>query len=171
MFIYLQSILRNQRCKQDILCTPRKTQRFNQSLVMKNFFVNGFFIMKLDSHGKLLFRLWKSLFDFFSGVFICIYFYFFCSVRIWDLAIFVPNFIFFLFMLVRFNRARLKLRATSSPIFATFFSLVSVNNLLVFFKLRVDLLFLGGAQCSYKFDSLHSFNDCECLFSCRRLCR
>ena len=65
-------------------------------------------------------------------LFLFLFLFFFCSVRIWDLAIFVPNFIFFLFMLVRFNRARLKLRATSSPIFATFFSLVSVNNLLVF---------------------------------------
>ena len=48
-------------------------------------------------------------------------------VRVWDLAIFVPNFLFFMFMLLRFNRARLKLRATSSPIFATFYSLVSLS--------------------------------------------
>ena len=50
------------------------------------------------------------------------------SVRIWDLAIFVPNILFFLFLALRFNRARLKLRATSSPIFATFYSLVCFYN-------------------------------------------
>lgn len=60
-------------------------------------------------------------------------------VRIWDLAIFVPNFIFFLFMLVQFNRARLKLRATSSPIFATFFSLVVLNVLISLIRCVVSM--------------------------------
>lgn len=48
-------------------------------------------------------------------------------VRIWDLSILVPNVLFLLFMALRFNRARLKLRATSSPIFSTFYVLVSLN--------------------------------------------
>ncbi|KAL1130038.1 hypothetical protein AAG570_012981 [Ranatra chinensis] len=39
----------------------------------------------------------------------------------------VPNLIFLLFLVVRFNRARLKLRATSSPIFMAFYSLVITN--------------------------------------------
>lgn len=48
-------------------------------------------------------------------------------VRMWDLSILVPNVLFLLFMALRFNRARLKLRATSSPIFYTFYILVSLN--------------------------------------------
>ncbi|XP_070395884.1 transmembrane protein adipocyte-associated 1 homolog isoform X3 [Dermacentor albipictus] len=48
-------------------------------------------------------------------------------VRMWDLCILVPNVVFLLFMALRFNRARLKLRATSSPIFSTFYILVSLN--------------------------------------------
>ena len=51
------------------------------------------------------------------------------SVRVWDLAILIPNSLFFFFMVFRFNRARLKLRATSSPIFATFYSLVICKHL------------------------------------------
>ncbi|XP_008548980.1 transmembrane protein adipocyte-associated 1 homolog isoform X1 [Microplitis demolitor] len=48
-------------------------------------------------------------------------------VRIWDLAILVPNLLLLLFIAVRFNRARLKLRATSSPIFLAFYGLVICN--------------------------------------------
>lgn len=48
-------------------------------------------------------------------------------VRIWDVIILVPNLLFLLFLAVRFNRARLKLRATSSPIFLTFYGLVIGN--------------------------------------------
>uniref|UniRef100_A0A1B6BYL6 Transmembrane protein adipocyte-associated 1 homolog n=1 Tax=Clastoptera arizonana TaxID=38151 RepID=A0A1B6BYL6_9HEMI len=48
-------------------------------------------------------------------------------VRIWDIIILVPNLLFLLFLLFRFNRARLKLRATSSPIFFAFYGLVFVN--------------------------------------------
>ncbi|KAH8032478.1 hypothetical protein HPB51_025931 [Rhipicephalus microplus] len=49
-----------------------------------------------------------------------------CRVRTWDLSILVPNVLFLVFMALRFNRARLKLRATSSPIFYTFYILVSL---------------------------------------------
>ncbi|XP_046662604.1 transmembrane protein adipocyte-associated 1-like isoform X2 [Homalodisca vitripennis] len=48
-------------------------------------------------------------------------------VRVWDVIILVPNLLFLLFLIVRFNRARLKLRATSSPIFFAFYGLVLVN--------------------------------------------
>ncbi|XP_011504848.1 PREDICTED: transmembrane protein adipocyte-associated 1 homolog [Ceratosolen solmsi marchali] len=45
-------------------------------------------------------------------------------VRIWDVIILIPNLLFLLFIAVRFNRARLKLRATSSPIYLAFYGLV-----------------------------------------------
>ncbi|XP_054721187.1 transmembrane protein adipocyte-associated 1-like [Uloborus diversus] len=48
-------------------------------------------------------------------------------IRIWDLSILIPNILFLLFMLARCNRARLKLRATNSPIFSTFYILVAIN--------------------------------------------
>lgn len=48
-------------------------------------------------------------------------------VRIWDLIILIPNALFVLFLAVRFNKAQLKLRATSSPIFLTFYTLVWGN--------------------------------------------
>ncbi|XP_018394501.1 PREDICTED: transmembrane protein adipocyte-associated 1 homolog [Cyphomyrmex costatus] len=48
-------------------------------------------------------------------------------VRIWDIIILVPNLLFLLFIAMRFNRARLKLRATSSPIFLAFYGLVICN--------------------------------------------
>lgn len=40
------------------------------------------------------------------------------------MIILVPNLLFLLFIIVRFNRARLKLRATSSPIYLAFYGLV-----------------------------------------------
>uniref|UniRef100_A0A1B6MMG5 Transmembrane protein adipocyte-associated 1 homolog n=1 Tax=Graphocephala atropunctata TaxID=36148 RepID=A0A1B6MMG5_9HEMI len=49
------------------------------------------------------------------------------KIRVWDVIILVPNLLFFLFLIIRFNRARLKLRATSSPIFFAFYGLVLVN--------------------------------------------
>lgn len=38
--------------------------------------------------------------------------------------IFIPNTIFLLFLAVKFNKARLKLRATSSPIYLAFYGIV-----------------------------------------------
>lgn len=43
------------------------------------------------------------------------------------MIILVPNVLFLLFLALRFNRAQLKLRATSSPIFLTFYGLVWGN--------------------------------------------
>ncbi|XP_026461564.1 transmembrane protein adipocyte-associated 1 homolog isoform X2 [Ctenocephalides felis] len=60
-------------------------------------------------------------------------------VRIWDLIILVPNVIFFIFLLIRFNRARLKLRATSSPIFLAFYGLVWVNILISVLRCTVSM--------------------------------
>jgi len=60
-------------------------------------------------------------------------------VRVWDLAILIPNSLFFFFMVFRFNRARLKLRATSSPIFATFYSLVVLNVLISLIRCIVSM--------------------------------
>ncbi|XP_015518442.1 transmembrane protein adipocyte-associated 1 homolog isoform X5 [Neodiprion pinetum] len=51
-------------------------------------------------------------------------------VRIWDVVILIPNLIFLIFIAARFNRARLKLRATSSPIYLAFYGLV-VSNILI----------------------------------------
>ncbi|XP_012258762.2 transmembrane protein adipocyte-associated 1 homolog isoform X3 [Athalia rosae] len=51
-------------------------------------------------------------------------------VRIWDIVILIPNLLFLIFIAARFNRARLKLRATSSPILLAFYGLV-VSNVLI----------------------------------------
>uniref|UniRef100_T1IHL4 Transmembrane protein adipocyte-associated 1 homolog n=1 Tax=Strigamia maritima TaxID=126957 RepID=T1IHL4_STRMM len=51
-------------------------------------------------------------------------------VRIWDLCILIPNLIFMLFLAARFNRARLKLRATGFPTFFTVYTLVIVNTVI-----------------------------------------
>ncbi|KAG1706620.1 Transmembrane protein adipocyte-associated 1 [Nymphon striatum] len=64
----------------------------------------------------------------------------FSRVRIWDLIILIPNLIFFLFLLIRFNRTRLKLRATSSPIFLTFYGLILTNAV-------ISLIRCGVAMC------------------------
>lgn len=47
--------------------------------------------------------------------------------RYWDGIIFIPNVIFLIFLLIHFKQAQLKLRQTTSPIFATFYLLVFIN--------------------------------------------
>lgn len=42
----------------------------------------------------------------------------------WDLAIFIPNLLFLVFLCLRVKRARLKLYATNSPIFLTLYLIV-----------------------------------------------
>lgn len=49
----------------------------------------------------------------------------FCRVRYWDLLLLVPNVLFFMFLLWKLPSARAKIRVTSSPIFTTFYILVS----------------------------------------------
>lgn len=63
----------------------------------------------------------------------------FCRVRIWDLIILIPNALFVLFLVVRFNKAQLKLRATSSPIFLTFYSLVWGNVMISLVRCAVSM--------------------------------
>ncbi|XP_014664671.1 PREDICTED: transmembrane protein adipocyte-associated 1 homolog [Priapulus caudatus] len=48
-------------------------------------------------------------------------------VRVWDLAILIPNALFLVFLLARLKRARTKLKQTSTPIFSAFFGLVWVS--------------------------------------------
>lgn len=48
-----------------------------------------------------------------------------CRVRYWDLLLLVPNVLFFTFLLWKLPLARAKIRVTSSPIFITFYILVS----------------------------------------------
>ncbi|BES90710.1 Predicted membrane protein [Nesidiocoris tenuis] len=48
-------------------------------------------------------------------------------IQVWDVIMLVPNVLFLLFLILRFNRARLKLRATSSPIFMAFYGMVVTN--------------------------------------------
>ncbi|XP_025200702.1 transmembrane protein adipocyte-associated 1 homolog [Melanaphis sacchari] len=49
------------------------------------------------------------------------------NVRVWDVAILIPNLIFMMYLVTKFSRARLKLRAANSPIFFTFYCLVLFN--------------------------------------------
>lgn len=51
----------------------------------------------------------------------------FCRVRYWDLLLLVPNVLFFMFLLWKLPSARAKIRVTSSPIFTTFYILVSTT--------------------------------------------
>lgn len=60
-------------------------------------------------------------------------------VRIWDLIILIPNALFVLFLVVRFNKAQLKLRATSSPIFLTFYTLVWGNVIISLIRCAVSM--------------------------------
>lgn len=48
------------------------------------------------------------------------------SIRVWDIAILIPNIIFIVYLVTKFNRVRLKLRAANSPIFFTFYCLVTI---------------------------------------------
>lgn len=51
----------------------------------------------------------------------------------------IPNALFLLFLVVRFNKAQLKLRATSSPIFLTFYTLVWVNVIISLIRCGVSM--------------------------------
>lgn len=50
------------------------------------------------------------------------------NIRAWDLLIFLPTSVFFMFLLFRFRHARQKLRATNSPIFRAFYGLVILSS-------------------------------------------
>lgn len=63
-----------------------------------------------------------------------------CRIKAWDVIIFVPNLLFLLILIARFNRARLKLRATSSPIFITFYGLVSILSIMLYYALYYNFI-------------------------------
>lgn len=46
------------------------------------------------------------------------------SIRLWDVAILIPNLLFLGFLCLLFQRARIKLYATNSPIFLCFYGLI-----------------------------------------------
>jgi len=60
-------------------------------------------------------------------------------IQVWDVVMLVPNIIFLIFLAARFNRARLKLRATSSPIFMAFYGLVITNVLISLLRCIVSM--------------------------------
>ncbi|XP_012535348.1 uncharacterized protein LOC105836095 isoform X1 [Monomorium pharaonis] len=75
-------------------------------------------------------------------------------VRIWDIIILVPNLLFLLFIAMRFNRARLKLRATSSPIFLAFYGLVICNVAISVVRCVVSMTVNAAASVGGKADKV-----------------
>ncbi|XP_032667609.1 transmembrane protein adipocyte-associated 1 homolog isoform X2 [Odontomachus brunneus] len=75
-------------------------------------------------------------------------------VRIWDVVILVPNLLFLLFIAMRFNRARLKLRATSSPIFLAFYGLVICNVVISVVRCVVSMTVNAAATVGGKADKV-----------------
>ncbi|XP_020287495.1 uncharacterized protein LOC109856538 isoform X1 [Pseudomyrmex gracilis] len=75
-------------------------------------------------------------------------------VRIWDVIILVPNLLFLLFIAMRFNRARLKLRATSSPIFLAFYGLVICNVVISLIRCIVSMTVNAAATVGGKADKI-----------------
>lgn len=79
-------------------------------------------------------------------------FFCFCRIRIWDVIILIPNLLFLLFLMVRFNRARLKLRATSSPIYLAFYGLVICNVIISVVRCVVSMTVNAAADVGGKTD-------------------
>ncbi|XP_029041402.1 uncharacterized protein LOC114875374 isoform X1 [Osmia bicornis bicornis] len=75
-------------------------------------------------------------------------------VRIWDIVILIPNLLFLLFIAIRFNRARLKLRATSSPIFFAFYGLVICNIVISVIRCVVSMTVNAAATVGGKADKV-----------------
>lgn len=75
-------------------------------------------------------------------------------VRIWDIVILIPNLLFLLFIAFRFNRARLKLRATSSPIFLAFYGLVICNVVISVIRCVVSMTVNAAATVGGKADKV-----------------
>lgn len=68
--------------------------------------------------------------------------------------ILVPNLLFLLFIAMRFNRARLKLRATSSPIFLAFYGLVICNVVISVIRCVVSMTVNAAATVGGKADKV-----------------
>lgn len=66
----------------------------------------------------------------------------------------IPNLLFLLFIAVRFNRARLKLRATSSPIFLAFYGLVICNVVISVIRCIVSMSVNAAATVGGKADKI-----------------
>lgn len=62
------------------------------------------------------------------------------KIRLWDVFILTPNFMFLLFLIYRFRRALLKLRATSSLIYLTFYCLVVLNVIIGILRCLVSMI-------------------------------
>ncbi|KAK7601860.1 hypothetical protein V9T40_009301 [Parthenolecanium corni] len=62
------------------------------------------------------------------------------KIRLWDTIILIPNLMFLLFLIIGFDKARLKLRATNSPIFLTFYCLVFINVVLSITRCIISVL-------------------------------
>ncbi|XP_011310194.1 transmembrane protein adipocyte-associated 1 homolog isoform X2 [Fopius arisanus] len=75
-------------------------------------------------------------------------------VRIWDLVILIPNLVFLLFIIVRSNRARLKLRATSSPIYLAFYGLVICNVVISVIRCVVSMTVNAATDVGGKVDKV-----------------
>ncbi|XP_076171710.1 uncharacterized protein LOC143148846 [Ptiloglossa arizonensis] len=75
-------------------------------------------------------------------------------VRIWDTIILIPNLLFLLFIAIRFNRARLKLRATSSPIYLAFYGLVMCNVIISVIRCVVSMSVNVSATVGGKADKI-----------------
>lgn len=66
----------------------------------------------------------------------------------------MPNLLFLLFIAMRFNRARLKLRATSSPIFLAFYGLVICNVVISVVRCVVSMSVNAAATVGGKADKV-----------------
>lgn len=92
-------------------------------------------------------------------------------VRFWDLLLLIPNVAFFMFLLWKLPSARAKIRLTSSPIFITFYILVSsspamhwASECYYILNIKVNSVFLSGV-CSRSswYHSCNSVDDCKRL--------
>ncbi|KAI1305968.1 Transmembrane protein adipocyte-associated 1 -like protein [Halotydeus destructor] len=61
------------------------------------------------------------------------------NVRLWDFAIFLPNLVFFVFLLSQSKQAKEKLRLSTSPNFVAFYGLVIVNITMSIFRCIVSM--------------------------------
>ncbi|XP_014273516.1 transmembrane protein adipocyte-associated 1 homolog [Halyomorpha halys] len=75
-------------------------------------------------------------------------------IQVWDLVMLVPNALFLIFILLRFNRARLKLRATSSPIFMAFYVLVVINVIISIIRCLVSMSVSAAAEVGSYVDTI-----------------
>lgn len=70
------------------------------------------------------------------------------------MIILVPNLLFLLFIIVRFNRARLKLRATSSPIYLAFYGLVICSVVISVIRCAVSMTVNAATNVGGKADKV-----------------